>query len=207
MVMSGLKIRRLGMKYLCILLLLIYPILFVFADDDLVREYSSPAGYNKIFYAGDERFGYGVFYKDEINSRNAIIAVVVSTSLPKIKWHGDDIAEIYFYGGPGFFFSHIFSFKYNLLTPIVYYVIDILEDEELIISIAPEDLSTIIISGINPYKTLQKIEIVGISGQQVIYGGIKVIINADEITVLSKIEPFTSKDLKEPLYYHIKRCF
>lgn len=193
------------MKYLCILLLLICPVFFMFADDDLVREYRSPSGHNKIFYEGDERFGYGIFYKDKIDNSNAILAVVVSVSIPKIKWYGDDIAEICHYGGPGVFYSNIYLFRYNLLTPNIYYILDILPQEELIIH--TNDLSSICISNINPYKLLQTLQLDGISGQGVIYGGIKVEVTAEKIIITSKIEPFTEKDLTEPLVFIFDKEF
>jgi hypothetical protein len=196
--------RKLEMKYLCTLLLLIHSIFFVFADDRLVREYSSPNGQNKIFYEGDEHFGYGIFYKDKIDNRNAIIAMVVSTFIPEIKWHGDDIAEIWCYGGPGVFYSNIYLFKYNLLTPNIYYVLDVLPQEELIIH--TNDLSSICISSINPYKPLQTLQLDGISGQKIIYGGIKVEVTAEKIIITSKIELFT-KDLIEPLVFIFDKEF
>jgi hypothetical protein len=177
----------------------------MFADDDLVREYRSPSGHNKIFYEGDERFGYGIFYKDKIDNSNAILAVVVSVSIPKIKWYGDDIAEICHYGGPGVFYSNIYLFRYNLLTPNIYYILDILPQEELIIH--TNDLSSICISNINPYKLLQTLQLDGISGQGVIYGGIKVEVTAEKIIITSKIEPFTEKDLTEPLVFIFDKEF
>lgn len=180
-----------------------------FNEETIKREYASPKGINKLFYEGHARFGWGTFYKENFEFGNEILEVNVAAVEPSLRWHGDNIAEIYIYTGPGFFHSYIYSFEYNIITPQLPYVIDVLPDDFLIINTI--DMDSFNISTIVPHKLVQKINVDGLYGDHLIYNiknryfRFKVL--DDFIILESSVEPYTFNELYKPLQFVFRREF
>jgi hypothetical protein len=178
-------------------------------EEKIKREYISPQEINKLFYEGNGRFGWGTFYKENFEFGNEILNVKVEAVEPSIRWYGNNIAEIYIYTGPGFFYSYIYSFEYNILTPQLPYVIDVLADDFLIINTI--DTTSFNISTLVPHKLVQKIKVDGLYGDHLLYNiknkyfKFKIFDNC--IILESKVEPHTFKELDEPLQFVFRKEF
>jgi len=91
-------------------------------DRVVVKIFVNPTSKNEMYYTGAYYRGEGLFWINLQGNEIEILKTYVRYG-PMIKWHGENIAELYIPTGSPFRHSYFYDFRDNKLSPAVYFPI------------------------------------------------------------------------------------